>query len=650
MPVHARKEQLSTAWSAFVDKGIINKELVRPEIADSWHRSRASAIDPVVEIFSVMVSPEEYEQRRHAKRALLEIALPIMENLHSFVKGSSFAVSLSDQDGVVLDFLADWVEEGTGKGHNLNEGKAGTNSVGLALKLGRPVQVFATEHYMKIFHPFSVSSAPIHDNSGTIIGVLSMAGDCDKVHSHTLGMVVASVNAIERELKINIANDYQNAIVDSMSEGLIAVNEMACITKINAAAAALLNVDSETIMHSSINDVLGDQNPVFRSLQTGSLVSDKEFHAVKGNQKTHCTISCRPIHNPEQKIVGVVAIIREIRAVKKLVQNMVGARARFSFEDLIGRNPSYLKTVQLARRAAKSSSNVLLLGESGTGKEVFAQAIHNASASGKGPFIAINCGAIPRELIGSEMFGYSDGAFTGAKRGGNPGKFELAEGGTIFLDEIGEMPLELQTHLLRVLQERVVTRIGGDQVIPVDVRVIAASNKDLHKEVEKGRFRSDLYYRLNVLKINMVSLRKRSDDIPLLTHFFMEQISRRLGQETKVLYPETLEILLRYHWPGNIRELENVIESAIHLAVGEVLTVECLPEEIISSAHTKYTHYMELSEDRPGDEVIIRKNGKAVVMETVKRHHGNLTHAAKELGIARSTLYSKLKKYGIQVK
>ncbi|WP_418792373.1 sigma-54-dependent Fis family transcriptional regulator [Phosphitispora sp. TUW77] len=657
MPVHDRKEQLLTAWTDFVNKGIVNNNWVRREIEDSWRRSRATDIDPVSSIVPE-VSSRELEHRREAKRELLEISLPIMNNLLSFVAGSGFVVSMSDQDGVIIERIVDegvtlMGKNGLFTGYSLKEEIVGANATGLALRLGRPIQVFATEHYIKALHSWTCSSAPIYGHSGEIVGTLTMNGTFEKVHSHTLGMVVAAVNAIEGQLKINIANQYQNTIVDSISEGLIAVDEKARITKINAAAAALLKVNVDTVRHSSINELLGCQNPISRSLQSGDIVNDEEYQAENGRRKTHCTISCRPIRNPQHKIVGLVAIIREIRAVKQLIQQMVGARARFVFDDLIGQNASYLKTVELAKRAAKSSSNVLLLGESGTGKEVFAQAIHNASKRSKGPFIAINCGAIPRELIASEMFGYSDGAFTGAKRGGNPGKFELAEGGTLFLDEIGEMPIELQASLLRVLQEKVVTRIGGTQVIPIDVKVIAATNKDLHKEVEKGCFRKDLYYRLNVLIINMVPLRSRKDDIVTLTRFFMEKITERLGLHINVLHPETLEALQRYYWPGNIRELENVIERAIHTASGDTLTLDCMPEEILSVSQIQSYINPARPEELSGDDIIIRRKkknpGKGIILESLKRNDGNLSQAAKDLGISRPTLYSKLKKYGIEL-
>ncbi len=669
MPVHDRKEQLLKAWTEFVDQGHVNKNWVRREVEDSWRRSRSLGIDHNLQTVPFLADTAELEQRREANRELLEISFPIMKNLFSFVEGSGFIVALVDRDGIILQSLGDRDTVALASqnrlvtGASLNEAVSGTNATGLALKQGRPMQVFATEHYIKALHPWTCSSGPIYGHSGQLVGALSMTGTFEKVHSHTLGMVVAAIDSIEGQLKVNkvlenlmVVNRYQNAIVESISDGLIAVDEKARVTKINAAAAALLKINPDSVIHSSINDLLGYHNPILKALKTGDIFTDEEFQAETRRGKVHCTLTCRPIRNPQQKIVGVVTVVREIRAVKQLVARMVGARARFTFDDLIGRNAAYLKTVAMARTAAGSSSNVLLLGESGTGKEVFAQAIHNASARAKGPFIAINCAALPRELIGSELFGYNEGAFTGAKRGGSPGKFELADGGTLFLDEIGEMPLELQANLLRVLQEKAVVRIGGDQVIPVDVRVIAATNKDLNREVEKGAFRSDLFYRLNVLTINMVSLRYRKDDILPLTGFFVEKVNARLGKNAVVIPPETLDFLQRYHWPGNIRQLENVIERAVHVASGEIITPECLPEEVLSDTRIHLvsgTHEAAPDEPNGSTDVVVRKSGRKAgrtdILEAIKNNDGNLTNAAKDLKISRSTLYRKMEKYGIKV-
>ena len=237
--------------------------------------------------------------------------------------------------------------------------------------------------------------------------------------------------------------------------------------------------------------------------------------------------------------------------------------------------------MRLASLAASGNSNILLEGESGTGKEVVAQAIHNRSTRRKGPFVAVNCGAIPRELIGSELFGYSDGAFTGAKRGGRPGKFELASRGTLFLDEIGDMPLEQQVALLRVLQDKKITRIGDDKIIPVDFRVVCATNKSLVEEIEKGNFRQDLYYRVNVVTITMPPLRNHPEDIPALFDHFMGVIGREMGDKDVEVDPQVIEFLKRYYWPGNVRELQNVVERLISMADHGRICLEHLPSSIL---------------------------------------------------------------------
>lgn len=264
---------------------------------------------------------------------------------------------------------------------------------------------------------------------------------------------------------------------------------------------------------------------------------------------------------------------------------------------------------------------------------MFAQAIHNGSVRGNGPFVAINCGAIPRELIASELFGYSEGSFTGAKRGGKPGKFELANGGTIFLDEIGEMPLQLQTILLRAIEQKTITRIGGHDLIPVDVRIIAATNKNLQDEVGKGNFRQDLYYRLNVVKIDMVPLRERQEDIPLLINHFVKHLCSKLNK-TKMMQVDAkvIKALKNYHWPGNIRELQNILERAVNVCQGSVLTPDDLPADFKVKDVRQVLLPVELYE-------------KEMIGQLLKKHNHNITRVANELGISRSTLYRKLYKF-----
>jgi transcriptional regulator with PAS, ATPase and Fis domain len=320
------------------------------------------------------------------------------------------------------------------------------------------------------------------------------------------------------------------------------------------------------------------------------------------------------------------------------VTTTIGAKAKFGFGDIVGTDPRFLPILDMGKKAAESTSNVLLLGESGSGKDIFAQAIHHSSSRRSGPYIAINCGAIPRELITSELFGYTEGAFTGSKKGGSPGKFELADGGTIFLDEIGEMPLELQIVLLRVIEERCVTRIGGKMNMPFDVRIIAATNKNLREEVSKGNFREDLYFRLNVFTIEMIPLRARKNDIPLLVESIISRLNDSLGTDIMEVDERVISQLLDYDWPGNVRELQNVIERMINLAPGSKLTPDLLPMEI-SNAKNFFSHHY--------DNMSLEELEKARIAEML---NADLTkdEMARRLKIARSTLYLKIKKYGLQ--
>jgi len=317
-----------------------------------------------------------------------------------------------------------------------------------------------------------------------------------------------------------------------------------------------------------------------------------------------------------------------------------GCSARYVFDDILGTSGPLEEAKQLARTTARSTSTVLLTGESGTGKELFAQAIHNAGSRSSGPFVAVHCAALPESLIESELFGYDEGAFTGSKKGGHKGRFELASGGTIFLDEIGDIPLSVQIKLLRVIQERRVSRVGGTGEVAVDIRIIAATNKDLKQEVTRGAFRMDLYYRLNVITINIPPLRQRNDDIQHLASRFVETISRRLGKNSLTLDDSFLERIQRYTWPGNVRELESAIERAVNLVEDG---------QALSASH--------LSLDEPPAEVET-DNGQLTVrsLRSVERdnirqalilYKGNISRVAAQLGIGRNTLYRKIKEYHI---
>jgi transcriptional regulator with PAS, ATPase and Fis domain len=449
-------------------------------------------------------------------------------------------------------------------------------------------------------------------------------------------MVVAAVNAIENLLKVQHELRYRTTIMESISDGLVAIDCNMNIKQFNQAAAKLLK--SSNLKNKQVEEIFGKRNlALFVNALKGRKITDQEIDIPTKAGKVCCTATVRSIVGKDGRSNGIVLILNEFARTRRLVNRMFGAQAKFTFDDIIGKNEKLVKAINIARTAAGSNSNILLLGESGTGKDVFAQAIHNESNRARGPFVAINCAAIPRELISSELFGYVEGAFTGAKRGGNPGKFELADGGTLFLDEIGEMPLDLQTMLLRVLEQRFVVRIGGQEVIPVDVRIIAATNRDLLAEVEKGNFRKDLYYRLNVVNINLIPLRERKDDIPILVEYFLKRLEQTLGKHFTHIQPEVWKVFQAYHWPGNIRELQNVLERAANIATGDVLSVEHLPPELIEKNinSNKESH------------LPLEQYEKKIIINLLKEYKGNISKAAARLGIARSTLYRKINKFGI---
>ncbi|MDO8942132.1 MAG: sigma 54-interacting transcriptional regulator, partial [Desulfobacterales bacterium] len=350
------------------------------------------------------------------------------------------------------------------------------------------------------------------------------------------------------------------------------------------------------------------------------------------------TFLCRvdPIQTPTQKMLGMIITMAEKRRMIDIAKRIGGNYSKYEFDDIRGRNPQFLKQIEMAKIAAKSNSRVLIIGESGTGKELFAQAIHSHSHRCNGPFVAISCATIPRDLIESELFGYKGGAFTGARERGMIGKFELAHKGTLFLDEINGLPLDLQTKLLRVLQQNEIMRLGDTRTIPVDVRIMAASNTDLMDEADAGHFREDLYYRLNVMEILIPPLRDRKDDIRLLTNHILGRLSQEMAIVKPLLSEDVMESLLDYHWPGNVRELENVLERALLLCQGERVCME---------------HLSPRSRRKPAEAKVgtgsMQQGLREIIRTALEEAGGNVSVAARRLKIARSTLYRKMKEYGL---
>jgi len=620
---------------------------LRPAIRDSWERSIQYRVDPGMRENPYICEPAQLRSAQEQSRYFIETALPVMQNLYEFVAGTGFVVALFDANLCVLKVIGDeealaWAEQARFvEGSLWQESLVGTNGGSLAIDLGEPISVFGYEHFCLFSHVSASSCAPVIDQ-GQIIGGLGMVAPYERVSNHTLGMVVASVQHIESKMILERTTRYNQVLMESMSEGVLAVDPNGIITYLNGVGARILGQTGVAPVGRSIYELLGshpDNHHFINTITKGRSVADETLILNLGHSRIKCHITCNPIANPDPGGQGTVVIIRESQRMNRLVRNWMGLGAKMTFDDIIGVNSKFQKTIKTASSAASSCSNVLLLGESGTGKDVIAQAMHNTSPRRNNPFVAINCAALPRELIASELFGYEEGAFTGAKKGGNTGKFELAEQGTIFLDEIGDMPLDLQASLLRVIEEKNVIRLGGNKLIPVNVRIIAATNKDLESEINRGRFRRDLFYRLGVIRITIPPLRERRDDILLLAHHFSTQIAERFGKTGITLTPEVVEAFINYDWPGNVREMQNVLEGAIQLATGHEITLD-LVEDYFSSqdknTDSDHTQVADLSEVE-----------KQLIIQYLNKFRQNKTKTAAALGMSRQTLYRRLKEYNL---
>lgn len=651
-------EDITKKWELFVSEGTLNKSGLRDIISESWERSKLYGIDPFKDDFSIELSEDDLEKKYKEFLPLLETGKPFMQTLYNLIQNSDFIIRLTDRDGYVLEHIGEdsLIRQHNFMllkyGYNIKEEVIGTNAIGLSLITGEPIQVLGAEHYLHKYHNWTSSACPIKDEKGELLGVLSITGNYEFVHPHTLGMVVAAAKAIEKEMKLEdsnkklkIVNEQFYQITESISEGIIRINNQGHVTSINRFARKLLGYSIKDSQNIHINNILSasSQKDIISDLNKGKEYQEEEidFITKMGRNKT-CVVNLTPIKLfSSTGLGGGVITFKENKVVLSMINKIVGANARFTFTDILGKSKNIERSIKLATIASRTDATILLQGESGTGKEMFAQAIHNASRRKHRPFVFLNCGAIPRDLVSSELFGYVEGAFTGARRGGHPGKFELADGGTIFLDEIGDMPLDAQISLLRVLEERMVVRVGGHDVIPINVRVIAASNKDLKKEVDLGKFRSDLFYRINVMPIYISSLRERRDDIKIFIDYFCEKFAEYNDKHIKKVSQSFYEGMINYNWPGNVRELQNIMQLVLNVAENNsILTSNNLPGYISEKE--------DVGEVSNGKQLLtLEQVEKNAIMRTLIEVNDNMAAASRVLGIGRSTLYRKMEKYKI---
>ncbi|MDQ0286432.1 PAS domain S-box-containing protein [Desulfofundulus luciae] len=457
-------------------------------------------------------------------------------------------------------------------------------------------------------------------------------------------LIAAKVLETEAMTEKMIMASQVNAVMDAVDEGVIAIDSEGVVTHFNLSAERMFNIPKNEILQHNLEEHLAGLPLLSALREPGGFTSRECFVQARG-RRLHLLVTARPIMGSDGRPVGVVASARDFKETQKLAYEIMSAQKVFTFDDIIGESRAIKELKARAAKIAGSHSTVLITGESGTGKEIFARAIHAASPRKNKPFVAINCGAIPETLLESELFGYEEGAFTGARKGGKPGKFELANHGTIFLDEIGNMSLYLQAKLLRVLQERQVERVGGNRLIPVDIRIIAATNSNLEEMIAKGRFRDDLYYRLSVIPLYIPPLRERPEDIKLLLEYYREHYNNLLGKNIRGYTSRAERACLAYSWPGNVRELINAVEYAVNLEEGDLIDTGSLPRSVQEGGHRMA--------EIPGREsrwVTLEQMEKEAIISALEHFGWNeqgKTKAARALGISRATIYRKIAKYNL---
>ncbi|APC42614.1 sigma-54-dependent Fis family transcriptional regulator [Clostridium estertheticum subsp. estertheticum] len=637
---------------------MLTPEVLKNQL-DVIKRSHARSVEYGIEKGTIfprkMLKLEGRKDNISKNRKLLNAASRFMVTLYEFLKGSGFFIVLLDNECRILKIIGDEdvVEEALSLnmvvGAYMSESSIGTTAMGIAIKEQNPIQISEKEHFIAAYQRWTCSAAPIHDVDGTIIGLLNLTGGREKVQKHTLGLIVSAVKCIENQINVEYINNrlletyrYMNTVVDSIYLGIYVINKEGILKTINKEACSILRIKEEDIIGKKVDTILPDWINIFEKIIKGNVYNNIEVTLSNETTKTRYNVSANPIEI-DNEVKGLVVVFTAIKKVIKSVNKYSSGRAIYNFEDIVGDSLEIKKVIEYAKIISSSPSTVLIQGESGTGKELLAQSIHNYGDRSNKTFIAINCGAISKNLIESELFGYEEGSFTGARRGGCAGKFELSSGGTLFLDEIGEMPLDMQVNLLRVLQEGYITRVGGDKIIPVDVRIIAATYKDLKKEVEKGRFREDLYYRLSVIPIKIPSLIERKGDLPILIDHLLKIKANKLNKKLTIMSAGIYEKMLNYNWPGNIRELENCIENIVNLN-GESTMVFGDDEKNKSINNDCLNKVLSLENKKIYTLAELEKNE---IIKAMDQNECNMTKTAKDLGITRATLYSKIKRYNI---
>ncbi len=604
-------------WKKFVNEGVLDSNRINERISESWHRCKQANVNPHMNKGQKILSSDIFQYQKKKSEIFLDIAIPQIQNMRKTIDELQMMALLIDPDGYVLSLSGNKQTLKRAKHINFIEGvkwteaAVGTNAIGTALQIEEAIMISGTEHYSVASHSWSCAAAPIHNDDGKLIGVLDFSCPIEFSHPYMLGMVTSIAHAIERECSIRVHQ-----------------NELHLIHRF----LDVIDSDEQVVICNHRDVIVSASKSVRERVSNWSRMKLEDL--MQNGLKSKLEV---PVYSND-RMIGKCIYVKENK------QGNVFSTSPFingiTFPGVIGTSNAFQHTLEEIKLVSPTDASVYVCGETGVGKEYVARSIHENSPRKNGPFIAVNCGSLPKELMESELFGYAEGAFTGARRQGYKGKFEQADGGTIFLDEIGEVPPEMQVALLRVLQERTVIPIGSSKEVPLNIRIITATHKDLLRLVEEGKFRQDLYYRLHVYPLYVPSLIERKEDIPYFIQHFCER------KNWNVVFPKSICNQFSQHvWPGNIRELLNVLERIYILSQGREIcekqisfllqTMMGNQHQLALQAENKTEHTFNFREKIQRDSMI----------EALEKTNGNVSLAAKLLDVPRSTFYKRMQKY-----
>jgi transcriptional regulator of acetoin/glycerol metabolism len=650
-PYPDQESQVMSAWDRLVCGAELPANTVRTVIENSWARCLSAGVDPARPHGPSPTSDEALSRLLHRFRDVIDVSSPVMDQVRESLSESGTIMILTDPSGVILKTEGDPATlEAAGdvrlvSGASWDELASGTNAIGTALSLKEPVEVHATEHFCAGIKPWSCSAVVLrHPASDEILGVLDVSGLSNRFDRNWLALAMMTAGRIEADLAARHMESRWR-LVEAGLQGL---------SKASSSGVMFFDRQGRLVKAEGITSRSRAAVGECGEWRAGHHI--EAFDSDSGHADAPLPDWLRPewvqpVMRGGQRLGTVVVLPDPLRRepTRRVVDipgtTFTVGQTRTTLGPIIGHSTALRQALDRAKHLADLDVPVLLQGETGVGKEIFARAIHEGRQRTKGPFVAVNCGGLPRDILASELFGYVDGAFTGAKRSGMIGKIEAARGGTLFLDEIGEMPLELQPYLLRVLEGGELYPLGASQPRHVQFKLIAATNRDLRADVSAGRFRQDLFYRVSVTTLRIPALRERREDISELVEHFSREVSHRHGVSVKRFEANVIDAFKRYAWPGNVREMRNVVEGMVMLTDDDTVTAAQLPEEMaFPVAGAGDTAHVSAEPATVPDLEAVERDA---ISTAIARRQGNLTRVAKELRLSKSTLYLKIDKYGL---